>query len=224
MEEVVKTFLEEYKNAGNSKSLKSHVLNKVADALNQLDPPARFVRLEPKHQRWYEIEAFYSREKISQTFRDIAQEGYRSANTFKNLRRRRSSKPASSKEEDAAKDEEGESAQNKKLPPKKVAAKKAAAVNTGPESSIPPLSQIDKDNDLLVVGDVELQNAANTSSVLSRKEQLAMQIEQLQKEMAMLEEQDKKLKEADNSRKSHPIKLDSAVQVDDDNAEEMKAV
>ena len=85
---VVKDYLEEYKQCGSNKNKKSQVLNKVANVLlREQNPPTRFVKMEPKHKRWYIIEAH--KMLISQKFRDLAQEGYRSASSFKNMRRRK---------------------------------------------------------------------------------------------------------------------------------------
>jgi hypothetical protein len=218
--------LEEYKAAGNNKKLKSQVLNRVANFVLKQDPPIRFVRLESKHQRWYEIEAFYIREKISQTFRDIALDGYRSASTFKNMKRRKASTlggarkgsvdttngegvPGSrsvadnaeiqddpgSEGEDSAVEPAVESAEqknspNKRLPPKKTAARKAAADNTAP-SRKSGRNAADNNNEKRVADPPDESIEPSLASKLSKKEDLARQIEELQRQMKMLDEEEK---------------------------------
>lgn len=186
--EVVNQFLEEYKDCANNKNKKSAVLDKIANVLTtQQDPPARFLRLEPKHNRWYEIEAYHSREKISQCCRDIAQDGYRSCNTFKNLKRRKSYIPSDpprrrasdeqTKEKDLSTNDVEDAAESsadpsssKRLPPKKAAARKAAETDSdsNPNADPQPLSR------------------------QARKEQIRSQIAQLQKDLEMLEAEERK--------------------------------
>jgi hypothetical protein len=183
--EVVQQFLDEYKECGNNKSKKSEVLNKIATSLtSQRDPPTRFVRFEPKHQRWYEIEAFYAREKISQCCRDLAKDGYRSANSFKNLKRRKSYTNDQPQESTGASnytvpdpDSRMEPrveppSKYKRIPPKKVAAGKAAAT----------------DSDVGCVAQKEDNDIPGALSKLSKKEQLERQIAKLKKELEQLEE------------------------------------
>lgn len=183
------------------------MLNDVADALSKLNPPAMFVRLEQKYKRWYEIEAFYSREKISQTFRDIAQDGYRSANTYKNLKRRRSKstnqldtdRERSAKKDDNEPSQIGrDSSANRRLPPKKAAARKAAGINaeTSSTSTIAAVQTSAKSTHLL---------GRTGVSLLTKKEQLALQIECLQKEMKMLEEEERKYKVNTESQLSEAL-------------------
>ena len=181
LREVVKTFLEEYKQCGSNKNQKSAVLDKVAAVLmNDQEPPTRFVRLEPKHKRWYVIEGH--KELISQTFRDIAQDGYKSASTYKNLKRRKSTgdsgllevAPKLGDEMDKSLDNELDGSDVKqRLPPKKAAARKAASTS--------PIA--DKNKEDATSGD-----HSKAGENLSKKEQLERQIEELKKQLETLDD------------------------------------
>jgi hypothetical protein len=205
--EVVTRFLEEYKKCGNNKSKKSHLLTQVAnDLTTHQDPPARFVRLESKHQRWYEVEAFYAREKISQTFRDILQDGYRSASTYKNVKRRKSCT--------------GNQSNNSGkwiIPEEKAKYDSAAAIAVGDDGkgafevlrSGKGLPQKDAATANIAVGSPDLLAATVTEPIrtgntsngtiklpvppthLSKKRQLEWQIQQLTKQLVELQEGDK---------------------------------
>lgn len=198
--EAVERFKEEYKKCGNNKLKKAHVLSQVANALTtEQDPPARFLRWESKHQRWYEVEAFYAREKISQTFRDILQDGYRSASTYKKLKRRKSCTgnqsnssiiPEDKADSDSAAADDGEESSEelragKRLPPQEAATTKIAAGSPD-----------------LQGGTVkELTGKGNPSNGtiklpvppthLSKKRQLEWQIRELTKQLEELQEGDK---------------------------------
>ena len=190
--DVVKGHLDQYIKCGNNKTQKSVVLNMVATELsNNLDPPARFVRLEPKNQRWYEIEGFCAREKISQTFRDIAQGGYRSANTFKNLKRRKSSAGGQLENVETSPKEEKGNETTKGLGENRV--------NCGHESDkkLPNKASVSTattdDNSQTNPGSAH-DNTDDDEAFLKlpKKEQLERQIEELKRQLALLDDNEGK--------------------------------
>ncbi|CAB9515454.1 Nitrilase family, member 2 [Seminavis robusta] len=214
--EVVQKFLGAYRQCGQNKSKKSDVLNQVANTLNTgHHPPARFVRFDFKHQRWYEIESFYAREKIGQTFRDILKDGYRSSNTFKNLKRRKSYTGQSKadvfvKKGDHNMDMVERGGEAKTMPLYTVAAVPQestdsarcpiAPINGANEKVDETAPSIPSQLDEPVARPSSEQNASLSAANgipappkhLSKKEQLKWQIRELQKQLAQLEEDERK--------------------------------
>ena len=213
--EIVKQFLEEYKQCGNNKNQKSLVLDNIASVLmkenTQADGngdarlPARFVRLEPKAKRWYIIEGH--KMIISQKIRDLTQEGYKSASTYKNLKRR---KPSSSirgggRKNVSATESEVVNQGGTGLPP--LALPNKTTTEEGNASTIGKVvvSGADLDGEAAVDSnnhgqalplDLETARSTNTTEgknkeaddVLSKKEQLERQIEDLKKQLETLDD------------------------------------
>jgi hypothetical protein len=89
----VRHSLDDYANA-KSKQEKSRVISKIVDQVRQSSPQGGFVK-QDSSQRWYEAGDFLAREKISQTFRDLLHDRYKSSSRSKKRRREQDQAKAS---------------------------------------------------------------------------------------------------------------------------------
>ncbi|CAB9517896.1 Nitrilase family, member 2 [Seminavis robusta] len=83
---LVESRVEEYKKA-RTKLDKSTILSTIVAEVRTRSPIGGFIRKDPKTGRWSEVGDFLAREKVSQSFRDVLSDSYRSSNKTKRQRR-----------------------------------------------------------------------------------------------------------------------------------------
>lgn len=84
---LVENRLPEYSKAA-SKLEKSYILNEIVAQVNNLSPGGGFIRQSPANSRWYKVDTFLAKEKVSQAFRDALHNQYKSSNEYKKQHRR----------------------------------------------------------------------------------------------------------------------------------------
>lgn len=78
--------MDEYSTVA-TKAQKSNILSAIVDEIRKESPNGGFVKRDAKTGLWFEVGDFLAREKVSQGFRDILHENYRSSNRTKRRRR-----------------------------------------------------------------------------------------------------------------------------------------
>jgi len=84
---TILAYLTRYK-AAETKAQKSNIICEIIDLVRKDSPNGGFVKKDEPSGRWFEVGNFLAREKVSQAFRDVLHDQYRSSNIAKNARRR----------------------------------------------------------------------------------------------------------------------------------------
>ena len=82
---VVQSMIPKYKNA-TSKIEKGYILSAIVQKIRDRARIGGFIKKDDNGQ-WYEVGDFLAREKVSQAFRDVLSEKYKSSNAYKKMRR-----------------------------------------------------------------------------------------------------------------------------------------
>jgi hypothetical protein len=78
LREIIRGYTKEYSST-KSREGKSVLLTAIADSVRTKSPHGGFVKQDTQTGGWYEVGRFLAREKISQVFRDILHDAYRSS-------------------------------------------------------------------------------------------------------------------------------------------------
>jgi hypothetical protein len=82
LNELVRLYTKEYSSA-KTKDEKSNIVSTIAAEVHRLSPNGGFVKRD--EEGWYEVGAFLAREKISQVFRNILQDNYKSSTRMRRV-------------------------------------------------------------------------------------------------------------------------------------------
>jgi hypothetical protein len=82
LNELVRHYTKEYSSA-KTKDEKSNIVSTIAAEVHRLSPNGGFVKKD--EEGWYEVGAFLAREKISQVFRNILQDNYKSSTRMRRV-------------------------------------------------------------------------------------------------------------------------------------------
>jgi hypothetical protein len=80
--ELVRQYTKEY-SAAKTKDEKSHIVSLIAAEVHRLSPNGGFIKKD--QDGWFEVGAFLAREKISQVFRNILQDNYKSSTRMRRV-------------------------------------------------------------------------------------------------------------------------------------------
>jgi hypothetical protein len=80
---LVRQYTKEY-SAAKTKDEKSNIVSTIAAEVHRLSPNGGFVKKD-EEGGWYEVGAFLAREKISQVFRNILQDNYKSSTRMRRV-------------------------------------------------------------------------------------------------------------------------------------------
>jgi len=86
LRQIVCSKVEEYSST-TTKNCKSQIICWIIDNIRNSEPAGGFIKQDIGTKEWFDVGDFLSKDKISQTFRDLLRGSYKSSNAYKKKRR-----------------------------------------------------------------------------------------------------------------------------------------